>query len=74
MGELSLSASEFLTWYGISNAQAACVHLAQSGVPAVVNGKTVCGMLGATEAVTEVLLTHAWVEGRRCVYLLCSAC
>ncbi|WP_300531299.1 RHS repeat-associated core domain-containing protein [Maricaulis sp.] len=73
MGTINLTADEFGRWMGLAynvnetnqtfqlSAGAVCQHLADGGIPALVNGSTNCAALGSA-SVTGVSLLHTWVE------------
>tara|TARA_R110002073_G_scaffold69054_6_gene171334 strand:- start:31362 stop:38216 length:6855 start_codon:yes stop_codon:yes gene_type:complete len=57
IGTLTLTAAQFESWYGLSNARAACEFLAAGGFPGRVNGATAC--TGLSGAVSAVEIGHA---------------
>ena len=59
-GRITLNATQFEDWLGITNAEAACRMLADGGVPATVNGSQNCSTLGGN--VSSVTMAHIWVE------------
>jgi RHS repeat-associated protein len=62
-GTITLNATQFQQWTGITSGVAACQLLASGGVPAVINGSTDltnCSSLSAT--LSTVQLAHVWVS------------
>ncbi|MDB9999123.1 hypothetical protein OAE16_01630 [Porticoccaceae bacterium] len=66
-GTITLNASQFLNWTGLSNAKAACRYLADGGIPATVNGST-SASCNYTGNVTSVTLSHIWVSANSKLY------
>jgi RHS repeat-associated protein len=63
VGTITLNATQFQDWTGITSAAAACQLLSSGGIPGTVNGSTDitdCTTLGGS--VTTVVLAHAWVS------------
>jgi RHS repeat-associated protein len=63
-GTITLAASDFTAWTGITNGRAACQLLSSGGIPATVNGltSTACTGLSSTSTISSVTLSHIWVE------------
>ncbi|MEL7452249.1 MAG: hypothetical protein AAGJ50_02595, partial [Pseudomonadota bacterium] len=59
LGTLSLTGTEFETWFGISDAGDACRLLGNGGIPGSINGSTNCNALSGT--VTSAQILHIWV-------------
>lgn len=53
VGTITVSGTEFVDWYGVSDSTIARQFLANGGIPADVQG---------TGAITQVTMTHAWVR------------
>lgn len=60
VGTITLNASQFYDWAGLTNAAAACQYLADGGIPATVNGASTC--TGLTGNVSTVTMGHIWVS------------
>lgn len=60
-GTITLNASQFSAWTGISNASAACQLLAGGGIPATINGSTTANCSYGSANVSSVVMGHVWV-------------
>ena len=61
-GTITLDATQFMAWTGITRADAACRLLANGGIPAVVNGTSTSDCNYGSANVTGVTLAHTWVS------------
>ncbi|MGH8129704.1 MAG: hypothetical protein ACRES3_02500 [Steroidobacteraceae bacterium] len=61
-GTITLNATQFSDWTGVSKAQAACQLLSSGGIPAVINGTTPATCNYGTANVTSVQLSHIWLS------------
>jgi len=60
VGTITLSAAQFTSWTGFTDAKAACQFLADGGIPATVNGLGSCAT--QTGPVSSVVMGHIWVS------------
>lgn len=63
-GTITLTGAQFQAWTNLTNAQAACMLLANGGIPANINGSAAsfnCSTLSSTATVSSVQLAHVWV-------------
>jgi len=61
-GTITLTAAQFTAWTGISNGVAACQLLSSGGIPATVNGFTNTACSGVGSSLSNVTMSHIWVE------------
>jgi len=65
-GTITLTGTQFQSWTGLTDAQAACRLLATGGIPASVTGTggsaTTTDCTSATGTVASVNMSHVWVE------------
>ncbi|MDB0047354.1 hypothetical protein N9F21_01890, partial [Porticoccaceae bacterium] len=66
-GTITLNATQFQDWTGLTDAKAACRFLADGGIPAVVNGST-SASCSYTGNVSSVTLSHIWVSANSKLY------
>ena len=62
-GTITLNATQFEKWTGLTNAKAACQYLSAGGIPNTVNGSTsaTCDIGGN---VSSVVMSHIWVDAQ----------
>jgi YD repeat-containing protein len=60
VGTITLNASQFQSWTGLTNAAASCQFLADGGIPATVNSATSCS--GLSGSVSTVTMAHIWIS------------
>lgn len=61
-GTITLNQTQFKNWLGADNALAACMLLANGGIPASFPGITSCDELSAATTTFSVTMSHVWVE------------
>ena len=62
LGTISLSATQFSDWTGISSPAGACHLLADGGIPGQVNSSTSATCAGVGSTIDHVRLRHMWVS------------
>ncbi|UTP39762.1 hypothetical protein M9M90_00880 [Phenylobacterium sp. LH3H17] len=60
VGTITLSATQFSDWTGITSATAACQLLSSGGIAAVINGTTTANCAYGAASVTTVQMSHVW--------------
>ena len=62
LGDVTVTADEFKSWFGVENKTAACRILADGGIPATFSGASAsCGGLSG-DVTGNVTLSHVWVS------------
>jgi len=62
IGTITLNATQFQEWTGITSALAACQLLSSGGIPATINGSTNVACSTMSGSVSTVVVAHAWVS------------
>lgn len=61
-GTITLNATEFEAWTGLTSATAACQLLSSGAIPAIINGATTANCAYGSDAISSVTLSHIWVS------------